>query len=217
VVFIGYIFVFRRPFFSDYQDIDSGKNGAAQLKAGVIALNEKHYSKAIDLFELILSENPSMTEAVLKPYTGALFGQASQLVQSDPEKAEKLLLRAVELNPESVKGFFQLGLFYVGKEDYNQAIIQYNKAAELNPGYPNTFYNLGYIYAKTKNYPKAEEMFERTVALAPPFIDEALFNLAIVQEKIGKLDKSITSLEQALAANPDNALVKKYLEKLNKK
>ncbi len=216
-LFIGSIFVLRRPFFSDSQDIDSGKNGTAQLEAGVIAFNEKLYSKAIDLFELILSENPSMKEAVLKPYTGALFGQASKLVQSDPEKAEKLLLRAVELNPESVEGFFQLGLLYVGQEDYNQAIIQYNNAAKLNPRYPNTFYNLGYIYAKTKNYPKAEEMFERTVALAPPFIDEALFNLAVVQEKLGKLDKGITSLEQALEANPDNVLAKKYLEKLKKK
>jgi tetratricopeptide (TPR) repeat protein len=217
VIFIGYISSFWRPFFSDSQDIDSGKNGTTQLEAGMVALDEKHYSQAIDLFELILSENPSMKEAVLKPYTKALLGKASKMVQSDPEKAEKLLLRAVEFNPESVEGFFQLGLLYVGQENYNQAIIQYNKAAELNPRYPNTYYNLGYIYAKTKNYSKAEEMFERTVALAPPFIDEALFNLAVVQEKIGKLDKGITSLEQALEANPDNPLAKKYLERLKKK
>jgi len=78
----------------------------------------------------------------------------------------------------------------------------------------NTYYNLGYIYAKIKNYEQAEEMFQRTVALSPSFLDEALYNLAIVQNLLGKQGEAIKNLEQALDVNPDNKPAKKHLEQI---
>jgi tetratricopeptide (TPR) repeat protein len=136
---------------------------------------------------------------------------------TQPEKAKSLLIELVQLDSSSVQGHFQLGLVYMKLGDYPKAIDTYNKVAELDPQFPDTFFNLGYIYAKKKDYPKAEEMYGRVVKLAPAYLDEALFNLGMVQEKQGKKEQCIENLEQALEVNPNNNLAKKFLTKLKGK
>ena len=57
-------------------------------------------------------------------------------------------------------------------------------------------------------------MYSRVVKLGPPFLDEALFNLAMVQEKLGKRTQCIKNLRQAIKVNPDNKQAKKYFQML---
>ena len=147
----------------------------------------------------------------------ALRNEAAELSGTQPEKAKNLLIESVNLDPANIQGHFQLGLVYMKLEDYPKAIETYNKVAGLDRQFPDTFFNLGYIYAKKKDYPKAEEMYGRVVNLAPAYLDEALFNLGMVQEKQGKRRQCIENLEQALKVNPNNDLAKKFLVKLKGK
>ena len=52
------------------------------------------------------------------------------------------------------------------------------------------------------------------VELAPDFLDEALFNLAMVQAQLGERAKSIKNLEQAIEINPANESALAYLKQL---
>jgi len=88
------------------------------------------------------------------------------------------------------------------------------KAVELEPGLADAHFNLGFLYAVERNYPKAEEMYSRVVKLSPPYQDEALFNLALVQEKQGKLKPCMENLEKAIKANPQNETAQRLLKKL---
>ena len=88
------------------------------------------------------------------------------------------------------------------------------KALDLDPNSANAYFNLGYVYAVGKNYPKAEEMYRKTVKLSPPYLDEALFNLALVQEKQGRNKQSMENLERAVKINPQNEMARKLLKKL---
>jgi tetratricopeptide (TPR) repeat protein len=99
---------------------------------------------------------------------------------------------------------------------YDAAIDQYKAVSRLDPAAVDAFFNLGYLYAVQKNYEDAEGMYQRTVELKPDYLDEALFNLAMVQKRLGKNDACIGNLETALKINPNNARVKKYLEKMRK-
>ncbi|MDF1590033.1 MAG: protein kinase [Desulfobacterales bacterium] len=222
VFFVGILvlwslFVYRKVFLSGDSGGGLSPAGSDKLRAAAVtAFEEKQYSKAAELLQKAVSESPSRKGELLPYYTKALLGQASELAGADPEKAEGLIIRAVELNPGDPEALFQLGLFYTHREQYQKAIAAYSKAAELNPQHPNTFYNLGYIYAKIKNYGKAEEMFERTVKLSPPFMDEALFNLAIVQQRLGKREPFVKNLKLAIEANPNNKLAKEYLDRIDR-
>ena len=55
-------------------------------------------------------------------------------------------------------------------------------------------------------------MYQRVVDLKPPFLDEALFNLAMVQSELGERDKCLQNLRQAIAVNPENESARTYLQ-----
>ena len=59
-------------------------------------------------------------------------------------------------------------------------------------------------------------MYQKVVELKPDYLDEALFNLAMVQKRLGKENACVANLEKALEINPNNARVKKYLNKMKK-
>ena len=44
----------------------------------------------------------------------------------------------------------------------------------------------------------------RAVDLKPAYLDKALFNLAVVRQKIGKHQDSLAALEAAVAIRPEN-------------
>ena len=185
-----------------------------KIKAVKAALQTKEFSLALALLEEVLAGDPSSEKKISDAYLEALLGQATLVMPKDPIAAKAYLLKALELDPASISVLSQLGYIYVRHSDYPQAIEIYEKVVELDPGRADTFFNLGYIYAVTENYSKAKEMYSRVVELAPDFLDEALFNLAMVQAQLGERDKCIKSLEQAIEINPANESALAYLKQL---
>jgi serine/threonine protein kinase len=181
---------------------------------GIKLLKEERFAEASVLFEDILKTEPPDVERVSLLYSQALIGQASKISGKTPEKAKALLLKAVKLIPGSAQGHYLLGRIYTQQKDFTSAIASYQTAIELDPQMPNAYFNLGYIHAIKKDYAKAQEMFSRVVDLSPPFLDEALYNLAIVQRKMGNIQGCIKNLEQAIIVNPENKPAKKLLQTL---
>jgi serine/threonine protein kinase/Tfp pilus assembly protein PilF len=188
-----------------------------KIAAGKAALETKRYILAAMLFEEVLAGKPSMREKVAEDYAKALQGQASDLIGQDTEQALELLLKALEVDSGNIAGLSQLGYIYMDRKEYPKAIEIYLKVTELAPRQPDTFFNLGYAYTITKNYQQAETMYGRVVELRPAYTDEALFNLAVIHEKLGERDRCLKNLEQAVALNPGNKSAQKYLHQLKQK
>jgi len=200
-------------------------NGSAQrgdhtppptpAEEAIEALDRGDFRQAVSRFEQALDARPENRSRLSRPYAQALKGRASQLITENPTKAEKCLLAAKELDPKWGPIYSTLGLLYLNRKDYPKAIEAYQEAIRLTSGTADTFFNLGYIYAVRQNYSKAREMYTRTVELAPPFLDEALFNLAVIEDRLGKHKESIKNLQRALEYNPENQQVRVYLNRLN--
>jgi tetratricopeptide (TPR) repeat protein len=189
----------------------------SKLTAAKAALEAKRYTLAATLIEEIMAGKPSMAESVAEFYVKALQGQAAGLIKSDSEQAGKLLLKALEMDPGNISVLSNLGYLYMTRKNYPKAIETYLKVTDLAPNLPDTFFNLGYLYAVTENYQQAKQMYRRVVELAPAFTDEALFNLAVINEKLGEHKQCIKNLEQAVSINPRNESAKRYLHRLKKK
>lgn len=190
--------------------------GMEKLAEARQALDEKRYGDAVSHFEEALAENPDLQEEASAAYEEALREEGKSLSKTEPDKAEALLLKAEEVNPASVKTHSNLGLLYVQQKRYEEALRQYKTVSELDPMQTDAFFNLGYLYAVTKNYADAEKMYKKAVELKPDYLDEALFNLAMVQKRLGNEDACVANLEKALEVNPKNSRVQKYLNKLKK-
>jgi serine/threonine protein kinase len=144
----------------------------------------------------------------------AILRQGLELVGRDPEGARRLLVKSVEANPSSVDGYFELGKLCSRLGDYHEAMKSYQKAIELEPGHSRALFNLGLLYAQREDFIRGEELFSRVIALSPDFLDEAYFNLAMMQQKQGKVRETIRSLQLALLANPRNAKAAAHLNQL---
>ncbi len=146
----------------------------------------------------------------------ALRARATELIEKNPEEAKIILQKAIQIAPLDTQSLFQLGLTYMKMKDHPKAIEAYQKVVEIDPKFTDALFNLGYLYAIKKDYIKAEEMYTRVVILAPSYLDEALFNLGMVQARQGKREQSIENLERSLSVNPNNEMAKKLLDKVKK-
>jgi serine/threonine protein kinase/Flp pilus assembly protein TadD len=185
-----------------------------KLEAGKAALEAQRYMLAATLFEEILADRPAMRPSVAEFYVKALEAQAAESIEKQPDQAGELLLKALAMQPDNISVLSRLGYIQVNRKNYPKAIEIYQRVAELAPRLPDAFFNLGYVYAITEKYQQAKVMYGRVVALSPSFTDEALFNLAVIHQKLGDREQAIRNLEQAVILNPENKSALKYLRQL---
>ncbi|MFZ0727087.1 MAG: AAA family ATPase [Desulfobacterales bacterium] len=176
------------------------------------ALAQQNYRLALELLDAV--RNPARLPEFKPLYAWALAGQAGLLLERSPQEAEAMLHKAVALDDKNVAAHLALGKYYTRSKDYARAIDAYQKAVDLEPELSDALFNLGFIYASTAMYENAEKMFGRAVALEPPYLDKALFNLAMVQQKLGKKKQSRASLERVLAIDPGNQKAQTYLKEV---
>ncbi|MHB1011819.1 MAG: tetratricopeptide repeat protein, partial [Desulfobacteria bacterium] len=146
-----------------------------------------------------------------------LVRKAVGLIESNPGEAKTVLQQAIAKDPRSVQAYFQLGHAYVKLKEYPKALDAYAKAGEIDPNFADAFFNMGYVYAVRKEYAKAEQMYAKVVNLSPIYVDEALFNLGMVQEKQGKRKESLQNVEKSLSINPGNEPARKALARMKGK
>ena len=165
------------------------------------------------------SPAPSAPPSAPSPAAEAeqLVRNAVGLIESNPAEAKTVLQQAIAKDPRSVQGHFQLGHANVKLKEYPKALDAYAKAAEIDPKFADAFFNMGYVHAVRKEYAKAEQMYAKVVQLSPMYVDEALFNLGMVQEKQGKRKESLQNIEKSLSINPGNEPARKALARMKGK
>lgn len=178
-------------------------------------IQEKGLAEAETRLEAAVKNNPENIE--LAKLYGSLLGEAGVgLLESDRAAALQKLEAAIVYNPDLYDAAMALGKAYTADKKHRRAIDYYQAAARIKPRNPDIFFNLGYHYAVLNDYGKAREMYKEVIRLSPPFIDEAWFNLALINEKTDNTDKAVENLKNALKANPDNKNARLFLENLTR-
>ena len=184
------------------------------VKIAAAALERKDYQKAVELLETHQGGGRSENSKASALYVEALVGRAGEIIDAAPQEAESMLLKAVRIAPGNAKAYLLLGNHYTRIKAYSPAIDAYRKAVHLAPLTTDAFFNLGFIYATIGDYKAAEEAFSRVVQLKPAYLDKSLFNLAVVQQKLGKKADSLSNLEKAVTLGLKNEKVLAYLNRL---
>jgi superkiller protein 3 len=97
------------------------------------------------------------------------------LNRSDFEAASKALQQVVELEPNSVPAWFNLGYAYSGLHRDTDAIQAYEKALALAPDLFEAHLNLGVILLQTSQAPRAVEHLAKAVKLRPNHVRAHLY------------------------------------------
>lgn len=113
------------------------------------------------------------------------FERALELEDGDPAAACDEYARALELDPELVDAYVNLGRIAHDTGDPRRAARLYGHALGLAPEDPIIHFNLGLALEDTSGPAAAAACYERALALDPDFAD-AHFNLAGLCERLGR-------------------------------
>jgi tetratricopeptide (TPR) repeat protein len=118
----------------------------------------------------------------------------------NPTQQKEILEKLVAAYPNDERAHFNLGGYYFGQQDFNQAIDHYKKATEIAPDYSTAFNILGYAYRQNEDYSNAENAFKKYIELIPndPNPYDSYAELLL---KMGRFNEAITQYNKALAVD----------------
>jgi tetratricopeptide (TPR) repeat protein len=93
-------------------------------------------------------------------YAMAIWKRQEQRADSPAlQLAERLLTKAVTIDPNCVNAYLQLGILYSSQHNYEKSIGFYAKAIEVDPQLGEAHYRLGVAYDRTGEHQKAKREF----------------------------------------------------------
>ena len=132
-------------------------------------------------------------------------------------KAEENYLKALDMNPELIEGYYNLGNAYTAQQKPNEAIEQYGKMASAlevrkkqlmeNPSaspkdldkckqdLAKTYHNTGVVYHMCEQYDKAVEAYKQALRNNPQD-DETRYNMILAQRMLKEQQQQQQQQEQ---------------------
>jgi len=123
------------------------------------------------------------------------------------DEKEKLKLQAdyqKRSNELSAADWFQMGYNASGSNEYDKAILYYQKAISINPEYAYAYSGIGFVYFSEGNYDKTIEMYRKAINLNSGNA-KAYVYMGLCYDHKGNYDQAITLYEKAIRINPENA------------
>lgn len=103
-----------------------------------------------------------------------------------------------------------IGYLYGVKKEYDAAFRYLNRASAMEPKNSRPFFFKGLMAIWQEDYPAAERHMRQAISLDDKS-ETYYFYMAVVMEKLSKIDRAIDSLEMAIRQNPNSARACNYL------
>ena len=128
----------------------------------------------------------------------------------DIEKAISFSITSIELDPEYVDAYNNLGVLYGIQDEYDKAETNYLKAIELDPEYVDAYINIADIYYSQRKYNLVESSYLKAIELDPRS-ERAFSKLASLYHDQGKYKQSESNYLKAIELEPKFALNYNFL------
>ncbi len=167
------------------------------MREGSVQLQQGHYEQALKSFQ---------EAAVLQPGNATAYNMIGRcyLNLHQPDKALEALNKALAIIPSFSDARNNRGVTYLTLKQYRLAEVDF-LAVLSDTTYPHrwdVYYNLGLTYLERNQLVAAEENFKRATT-APSPVFQAFLRLAEVEQRLGKPEEAVTTLETAHLRFPD--------------
>ena len=129
----------------------------------------------------------------------------------DKDKAEKLLIAAIERDPEALEPVLTLANMYRSSDRFEEGEKFYTKAIEMSgeiePRHWTLFYFRGICLERSKRWPEAEKDFRKALSLnndQPLVLNYLGYSLV---DKGEKLDEAIEMIRTAVKLRPNDGYI----------
>ncbi len=176
------------------------------------------YLRAISLMKT-LGDNQPLARPEFKPYyTNLAYAQYHKQEYDDAITDYSIALDIVKVDTVEPKNFlvyFQRGLCYLEKTDYNEAIGDMSKSLALNKHIP-TFFHRGLIFKKTSQFQSAISDFSSVLVSDNKYAD-AYRERGICYLELNNYKDAISDFNHCLKLKPYDSEAKSLLKMSNEK
>ena len=157
-----------------------------------------HYEEAEEIFEALTENYPDETRYL--ELKSSVYIDLIDLNRKSYEKAIPALERLVELHPEKLAYYEDLGYCYGEADQLEQAKEVYAKAKEIDETSPRIYYRLAQIYLKEKRYQDAVDIcdvglqYDNQIPNLYHFKAEAYYRMGEYEKALELCDRAISIL-----------------------
>ncbi|MDE0104539.1 MAG: tetratricopeptide repeat protein [Bryobacterales bacterium] len=169
----------------------------ATIAATQRALSQGQASVALSALASLAESHPECVPAImLRAQVAAARGDASQ--------AESLFQQATDLAPTRPEPFFELGVFYDGRQQHGRAAEQFRKVLEIAPNDPQAWDYLGLSLEALGDFDRADSAYRMGLARnqGPRFDPMLHYNYGRLLMKLGRLAEAEEHLDRAVRLAP---------------
>ncbi|PCI36015.1 MAG: hypothetical protein COB53_10385 [Elusimicrobia bacterium] len=175
------------------------------LKA-VLLSNRGQYAEALRAYESAISLDSEST---------FLYKNAAELALEvgQVDKALAFSERFVELSPKNGDAFFLMGNVRWARGELEAAQEAFEKTLEFKPGHEESLFALGNLLG-AQSPERAKKYLADYLTANPRDASEALYQIALIEQKEGRSDEAIVRYKESIAADGDNMQARYSLAQL---
>lgn len=194
-----------------YEQSGDYKN-AISILSSLVAMNPKSVSMSRKLANIFLKTNqPLLAKEIYEKIM--LLGNVSFdvcyefahvcILLKDTDKAEKILKKVIELNPEHAQAHMDLGVIYLSKRLLDYAKDEFEQAMNIEPENPKIIGEYANFLHAVSEFEKADEYYQKALQLD----DKAYYMLAF--SALNKMflkdyDKAQEQIDRAISHLPQD-------------
>jgi tetratricopeptide (TPR) repeat protein len=157
----------------------------------------RDFAKAAEAYERFLKLNPE------NAWTGYLRLGSCRMEIQQFDQAVAALQEAQKAQPRDLKVNYSLAMAYRKAGQYDQAEAVLKSLAEINPPDASTYYSdIIKMYDEAGRNENAIDAARKVIELNPKS-EMAVYNLAIMFQKLKRYEEAIATFQQALTIKPD--------------
>lgn len=160
-------------------------------------LAEGNTATAIEIFETVAAMDLSRTEPLYKLAT------IYQKDMKDEAKAEAILLKIYDVDPENTEVQESMGIFYLNKKDYTAALPFFEKVKLAEPMNVNNLMNLSFCQFELEQY-EAAKLNNQMVLAIEPNNEDALADAKYIAYKLKDNAAALGYLKKLLEIRDDD-------------
>jgi protein O-GlcNAc transferase len=123
-------------------------------------------------------------------------------LQNNQENKFHNLLSKKTISPHSDDFYFNIGLIFLSKSEYEKSILYLNKVSQNNPKAFEVLVNIGLALASLNKFNDALTYFDRAMLLNE-HSEELHYNIGLIHDKKNDSVEAMHFYEKAIAINPD--------------
>jgi protein O-GlcNAc transferase len=123
-------------------------------------------------------------------------------LQNNQEDKFHNLLRKKTINSHTDDFYFNIGLIFLSKSEYEKSILYLNKVSQNNPKAFEVLVNIGLALASLNKFNDALTYFDRAMLLNE-HSEELYYNIGLIHDKNNDPVEAMHFYEKAIAINPD--------------